>query len=335
MIDRLLPAGSRRRRILQQLFEPRVPAELSARQRVLSREQVGELERSLRQHYFTQQAPDYLETGEGQQDLQAHLQGRIQADRDMIVPWLHDLRPLSGMEILEIGCGTGASTIALAEQGANVVGIDIDELALADARKRAQLYGLDIQFEAINCVEAEHYFGDRQFDLIIFWACMEHMTYAERIQAIESTWKMLPTGGLWCITGTPNRLYFHDSHTAMMPFYHWLPDDLAVHYTRFSSRQTLQNAFASAAAAPESETLERLYRWGRGVSYHELELTIAPLADLHVVSDLESHLRRSLLWRLKARQKPSFRYEQLLRQQMPELPVGFAQPYLNVVLRHD
>ena len=62
------------------------------------------------------------------------------------------------------------------------------------------------------------------------------MVHEERLQAIADTWTMLRPGDLWCVIETPNRLWHTDTHTALLPFYHWLPDDLAFKYARFSQR---------------------------------------------------------------------------------------------------
>ena len=43
---------------------------------------------------------------------------RLVCDRMEVVPWLDATRSLRGVDILEIGCGTGVSTLALCEQGA-------------------------------------------------------------------------------------------------------------------------------------------------------------------------------------------------------------------------
>ena len=45
---------------------------------------------------------------------------------------------LKNLEILEIGCGTGSSSITLAEQGAKVLGIDVHLESLEVARLRSK-----------------------------------------------------------------------------------------------------------------------------------------------------------------------------------------------------
>src|SRR5947209_16094325 len=40
---------------------------------------------------------------------------RLRRDRFAVIPWLDRTRPLRSSRILEVGCGRGASTVALAE----------------------------------------------------------------------------------------------------------------------------------------------------------------------------------------------------------------------------
>src|SRR5215510_3610517 len=88
------------------------------------------IELSLRDNYFTRFPEGYLSTEWGRNDLQNHLCVRLDTDRHAIIPWLDEARSLRDSSVLEIGCGTGCSTIALAEQGAMVTAIDVDEHSL-------------------------------------------------------------------------------------------------------------------------------------------------------------------------------------------------------------
>src|SRR5712692_3228494 len=86
-----------------------------------------EIRQSLWTDYYNDPtgAGAYLSTPEGKKNFFDHLEGRLASDRKTIIPWLDDIQALQGAAILEVGCGTGSSTVAMAEQGADVVGIDI------------------------------------------------------------------------------------------------------------------------------------------------------------------------------------------------------------------
>jgi Methylase involved in ubiquinone/menaquinone biosynthesis len=56
------------------------------------------------------------------------------------------LAPVEGREVLEIACGTGRFTVALAERDADVVGLDISAEMLAQGREKARRAGRSVEF---------------------------------------------------------------------------------------------------------------------------------------------------------------------------------------------
>ncbi len=307
-----------------------IPAHLERNFRELGAEAEAQVRASLLEHYFAASPPGYLETEIGRKDLDAHQFQRLARNRRVIVPWLDAARPLAGARILEIGCGTGASTVTLAEQGAEVIGVDVDEPAMAAARERVRLHGQRAQLVRCNATEVAERFAGERFDFIIFFAALEHMTHEERLAAIASTWKMLPGGGLWVVIETPNRLWYYDGHTALLPFFHWLPEDLAFKYTRFSQRSNFREIYREDGP----ERRQHFLRRGRGVSFHEFELAIGPAAELEVVSCLhEFGGRPRRLPRLR-RPSTSEAYRELLARVGPAgAHAGFYQEDLDLILR--
>lgn len=82
---------------------------------------------------------------------------------------------------------------------------------------------------------------------------------------------MLAPGSFWGVIDRPNWLWWFDNHTAFLPFLHWLPDDLASDYAPHS-----YCSFMKAYALKERDDATTLdfARRGRGVSYHEFDLTL-------------------------------------------------------------
>ena len=308
---------------------PKAPKHISEKFREITKRDFDTIEASLRRNYFAADEA-YLSSDDGRKDLQNHLFRRLDNFRNTVIPWLDDAKPLKGASILEIGCGTGSSTVALAEQGAEVTAIDILETSLTVARERRQVYGVKADLLNMNATEAHKAFSGQHFDFIIFFAALEHMTHDERMDAMSNTWNMLSKGDLWCVIDTPNRLWFDDGHTSLLPFYHWLPDDLAFKYSRFSSR----GIFCERYREINGEAILDFLRWGRGVSFHEFELTMDKAENLDVVSSLSIFLRkrsilRKMLWRLPT----EGRYELFLARIKPQIHRGFYQPTLNLIIR--
>ena len=312
-------------------FSSRPPGHLRANFRGVDKRKVELIELSLRENYFVRNPREYLSTDWGKSDLENHLFGRLETDRETTIPWLDKARPLKGASILEIGCGTGCSTVALAEQGAEVTAVDVDEGSLVVAGERCRAYGLDVSFAHANATEVGRLFRGRRFDFIIFYAALEHMTVEERMTAMRATWNMLSDGDLWCVIKTPNRLWYYDAHTSLLPFHMWLPDELAFEYSRFSPRVNYRELYREYTDESKLHFLRR----GRGVSFHEFELTMKPAAELKVKSSLNATGGRGILGRVTWRFSNEHRYISLLRRIAPELHGGFLQSFLDLIIEKD
>lgn len=272
----------------------------------------------------------YWDSEVGRHEIGQHTVGRLIFDRHEYVPWLNSLRRLDGARVFEIGCGTGSSIMALAEQGAKLTGIDIMPEAIEMTRVRLRCFGLDEPpLQAMNATEIDTHFEHHSFDLVIFFASLEHMTHSERMTSLRAAWRLLANNGILCIIEAPNRLWLFDNHTGDLPFFHWLPDEIALEYCKQSP------GYQAAAFDITSEDAKlELYRRGRGVSYHDIELALGPIQDLDFMVDRQSFQRgqNPLRW-LYYQQSDRRRYANMLRRQRPDLPLGLFMPYLDVAIR--
>jgi 2-polyprenyl-3-methyl-5-hydroxy-6-metoxy-1,4-benzoquinol methylase len=285
------------------------------------------LEAALREHYFRKCPPGYLDSAWGRNDLQNHLESRLLEDRDRVIPWLDRIEPLQGARVLEIGCGTGSSTVAMAERGAIVTAVDLDEASIAVARERCHLYGVQADFVTANASLLPDSLRGQPFRHIIFYASLEHMTLEERLAAMGVTWRMLPEGGVWSMIETPNRIWYFDWHTSLLPFFNWLPDELAFKRAAASPRPGFRELYDDLTP----EAMLHFLRRGRGVSYHELELVMGTgVHDLVV-----DWLRPAVSWwrQLLGFASTEARYRRLLRRIAPAVHEAFRQPRLDLAIR--
>jgi SAM-dependent methyltransferase len=75
--------------------------------------------------------------------------------------------PVEAPTILDIGCGSGIPTVALARlSGGRVTGIDVHEPDLEELRRRAEREGLSHHVTALNCSMLEMTFPDGAFDIV-------------------------------------------------------------------------------------------------------------------------------------------------------------------------
>lgn len=316
---------------------PRVPKRIAARFLPLTQNIRQIIEQSLRANFFADPTlhgtvPDtYLLTPEGQADLESHIAGRLEVFRTWTIPWLDSLFKLDGAKILEIGCGTGASTVALSEQGAQVVGVDVSGATLAAARDRCQAYGLQPKFVEANATSIGSLFAGERFEAILFFAVVEHLTWEERIRSLKAAWDLLPVNGILAVIEAPNRLWYVDIHTTDEPFYNWLPDETAVAYTRYLNAGPSRHLFSE----PAEEAKIELARLGRGVSYHDFVIALdIPSDRLPVVGHMaEFHERKwgSAVAQLTA----GTRYRKFLSSVVPGLHPAFLQPSLDLAFKKN
>lgn len=86
-------------------------------------------------------------------------------------PLLEQLGHLTGKTLLDIGCGNGAFTAALARRGAQVVGIDVSPTGIALARQEHP----GIEWDVMSAYDdLQSRFG-REFDLVVSLEVIEHL----------------------------------------------------------------------------------------------------------------------------------------------------------------
>lgn len=272
----------------------------------------------------------YYETEQGKKELEEQTIIRVDIDRRTYVPWINSFLPLSRSTILELGVGSGSSTVTLAEQGATVVGVELVERLMKLAEDKCRIFGVSAELKAANAVDYMARSGNR-FDAVIFFAVLEHMLLEERLEALSRAWQLIRPGGYLIIIEAPNRLWYLDSHTAWLPFFNWLPPQLALQYMQFSPRVGI----AKLLTPPSEDHLIELYRWGLGVSFHEIDLSLGK-----DVRNLEQHSlgeflrRRSPLRYLGWHLLGDAKYVHFLKRAAPDVPAGWFEPYLNLAIRH-
>lgn len=300
-------------------FPNLIPQELRENFRQLDENARKVIVEGLLVHYYCVENVDEFPSDCVGADFWDQLYGRLEIDRKRVIPWLNDIHKLRGATILEIGCGTGASTVALSEQGAIVTAIDTDAHSLEVSRIRLDAYGLSADVMNMNAAEITEKLPGRKFDLVIYFASLEHMTFRERIQSLRSAFNMLTDDGHVVFVEIPNRLWFIDLHTSHEPFYNWLPDDLAMEYSRFTPREGFNLGFDVSDA---QDTL-CFARWGRGVSYHELEVALGGRGCFQVTSTM------SVFWNW-----PESAFKKILKMCGPQdMHEGFYDPYLYIAMR--
>lgn len=291
------------------------------------------LENALSEHVFNKWDQDFLKTPEGEAGKQEVLINRFNNALRFTVPWLKRSIDLAAARVVEIGCGSGSSTAALAHHCREVVGFDIDSDAVKAAAARCQVYGLsNVQVQG---VAAEHLLPTicnlpQKADLYLLYAVLEHQTYKERIDMLSMLWNLLDPGGAIAIVETPNRFAYIDKHTSGLEFYHLLPDDLAFWYIhqvpRLAFKSTIEPLIQQQAWTQASDTR---IRWGLGASYHEFDIALGePLEEILVADGFEQEMVDFFPIDIDEELLTRFFYARVANK-----PIGFSRAVLNLILR--
>jgi 2-polyprenyl-3-methyl-5-hydroxy-6-metoxy-1,4-benzoquinol methylase len=288
------------------------------------------------EHWIKSQKRDWREyflTPEGREVLRVQLCTRISQASDVFVPWLAQAIDFKGSRVLEIGCGSGSSTAGLARAGASVTGLDIKPNSLAMARRRMELLGFEASLAQmapdwlLSEVAAEAFAGP--FDLVVCYAMLEHLTIAERLNALSLCRRIMTRdGAMLAVFETPNRFAPFDWHSTKLAFSEVLPDELAYRFIRARSSQRGHPVMAMDEFSVEAQ--QKLYRRGRGVSWHEFELTFG-LEAIEVVID--GYSPRSQQKNYKADAGFESALADLFAALSPPVPRGFCRPSLELLIR--
>jgi ubiquinone/menaquinone biosynthesis C-methylase UbiE len=137
----------------------------------------------------------------------------------------------AGDRALDLGCGTGEFTEALARAGADAIGVDVAEAALARARARHP----ELEFHLVP-FDGPLPFEDGSFDLVWSSEVIEHV--ADTGQWLSEVRRVLAPGGRLLVT-TPSHGRLRVAFGGVERFSEPLGDHLHL-YTRASLRTLLR-----------------------------------------------------------------------------------------------
>ncbi len=157
---------------------------------------------------------------------------------------------LSGLAVLDVGCGAGLVTEPLARMGARVVGIDPSDETIAAAKLHGDAAGLAIDYRATTAEDLAE--AGQRFDVVLTLEVVEHVTDVAAF--IATTASLVKPGGL-TIASTINRtgkawlLAIIGAEFVLR----WLPRGTH-QYDKLVTPEELRSAYRSAGMTPAAET---------------------------------------------------------------------------------
>jgi ubiquinone/menaquinone biosynthesis C-methylase UbiE len=146
---------------------------------------------------------------------------------------------LDGKRLLDFGCGSGSSTVALARlfPHTHIVAVDLEEGNISVARLRAEHGGVGKATFLVSPGPLDLPGEIGTFDFVFLSAVYEHLLPAERPVLMAELWRVLRRGGIFFLNQTPHRYYPLEYHTTGLPLLNYLPERAALPMARRLSRR--------------------------------------------------------------------------------------------------
>ncbi|MBV6271369.1 bifunctional 2-polyprenyl-6-hydroxyphenol methylase/3-demethylubiquinol 3-O-methyltransferase UbiG [Alcaligenaceae bacterium CGII-47] len=118
--------------------------------------------------------------------------GNLHAINPLRLRYIMDRMGIAQPRVLDVGCGGGILTEALAKTGARVTGIDLSQMSLDIARQHADQHGLDIDYRYESAEQlAQEQPGS--FDVVTCMEMLEHVPDPGKV--IKACAQLLKPGG--------------------------------------------------------------------------------------------------------------------------------------------
>jgi len=108
---------------------------------------------------------------------------------------------------LDLGCGTGANSVFLAQHGFDVTGVDFAPAALAKAARAAETAGVTVDLIEDDLTGLRRVSGP--FDVLVDYGTLDDLSRSDRDRYVRSVVPLARPGArflLWCFQWPPRRL---------------------------------------------------------------------------------------------------------------------------------
>jgi SAM-dependent methyltransferase len=138
-----------------------------------------------------------------------------------LIGFLVGRRAGPGAAALDLGCGTGWDTVALARAGYRTVGLDISPEALRIAVGRAAEARVTTEFRVGDARDMS--LPPESFDLVIDRGCFHHFGAADRERYVAEVGRVLRPGGELYLRGSVREVFPFKPVTAEHVYRHFPP----------------------------------------------------------------------------------------------------------------
>lgn len=187
------------------------------------------------------------------------------------------LGAVTGLRAVHLQCHIGTDTVSLARLGARMTGVDFSPVALAEARRLAQLAGVGVDFVETDLDAAVDVIGEAVFDLAYTGnGALSWLPSIRRWAATVS--RLLRPGG---------RLFLHEGHPVLWSLNEDPPDGLlTIEYPYFERPEPTPFDDPGTYVATDAVFVHNVtYEWN-----HSLGEILSALLDQDlIITALEEH----------------------------------------------
>ncbi|MBW2526004.1 MAG: methyltransferase domain-containing protein [Deltaproteobacteria bacterium] len=149
---------------------------------------------------------------------------------------------------LELGCGLGTQSLALAQRGFDVTGVDCSRAAIDEARRRAARAGARVRYLVADLLTSLDELSP-PYEFAWDWEVLHHVFPAQRPALVRSLSGLLGPGGRYLSVAFSEK----DPWLADQGKYRKTPIDTVLY---FSSQQELRELFEPSFEVLALETIE-------------------------------------------------------------------------------
>jgi len=115
---------------------------------------------------------------------------------------------------IDLGCGTGANAIYLAQQGFEVTGVDYAKAAIEKAQQRAEAAGVRVNFLVDDLTDLRQVSG--QFDFLLDYGVLDDLRLQQREPYIQNMLPLTHLGSRYLLWGFEYPIRWWERY---LPFY--------------------------------------------------------------------------------------------------------------------